>query len=227
MPTRWESLTFSSRFSSLSNVRPAARWLGRNRNNSSHCTLRGTAEQLQVHVKICVWSCFKNNIKVLRWGGTSCLITKLFLFCCDWDVECVVTGSTSTLRSAVFSVWAAHPFSFDTSRGFCYARWFNSEKTIVTLLSQLWHSERLSFSKWGGGSAERAAAQRYADVNGSWIRTWWRPDSGGWGSEEVGPGEAHGGSVNLRLFHFTSRNRKGKITVLCIFSPSSQCWGPR
>lgn len=43
----------------------------------------------------------------------------------------------------------------------------------------------------GGGSAARAAARRSAAVDEPWTQTWWRPNSGGWGSEAVGPGHTH------------------------------------
>lgn len=74
-------------------------------------------------------------------------------------------------------------------------------------LNQLWHSQTSPlFFKCGGGSGERAAAQRYVGVNETWIRTWWRPDSGGWGSGAVGPEETQEESA-VYFFH---------ITIICL-----------
>lgn len=88
---------------------------------------------------------------------------------------------------------------------------------------------RLSCFMCAGGSRERTAAQQYAGVNRSWIQTWWRPDSGGWGSGAVGPAERDTKTLCWldSSFYFTFLAYMWHISFLltsfCLFSCQRLC----
>lgn len=149
------------------------------RKDWSQCVVGDTAKQLQVHIKKKPHWSLRMRRNIVFDNRITPPVNEMW---------CMCGYGSSTLRSAVFSLLAQSYHNGPLKR--------KQRRRLSTGRGTV---RRLFCFKCGGGSRERAAAQQSVGVNGSWIQTWWRPDSGGWGSGAVGPDDKQTPSVNCVL----------------------------